>query len=402
MSALKKWIHTALVPVGSLASKLIPDRIPVTFVGVGASRDLCESIAQSEARRVLIVTDAGLVAAGIVGRIQAELEAVGLDCSVYDGVEPDPTFAHVEAGLAVYERDGCDAVLAVGGGSSIDAAKVIAAKATNPVPLAKLEGPMKVKIPPAPLYAIPTTAGTGSEVTLAAVVSDPESHAKKFFIDPKLLPRMTALDPGLMAGLPPRITAATGMDALTHAVESILARTSNPQTEQWAETAVRLIFDHLPTAFADGSDLAARKSMALASYYAGLAFTRTSVGYVHAIAHTFGAFYGTPHGLANAIALPHVLEYSRPAAQDRLARLGRLIGVEGASDAEVADGFIAAVRDLMTKIDIPFELEALAEKDIESIARQATAEAYLNYPVPRYMGRPECEALLRGMVARGA
>ena len=399
MSTLKKLVHQALVPIGGALAGLIPDRIPVTFVGADASSELCDAIAQGGATRVLVVTDAGLVQVGIVGRIESALEKAGLVVSVYAGVQPDPTFVQVEEGVAQYDADACDAILALGGGSSIDAAKVIAAKATNRVPLEKLEGNMKVKTPPAPLFAIPTTAGTGSEVTLAAVVSDPESHAKKFFVDPKLLPRMAALDPTLMTGLPPAITAATGMDALTHAVESWLSRLSKPQTEEWAGSAVRLVFEHLPTAVANGGDLASRKAMALASYYAGLAFTRTSVGNVHAIAHTFGAFYGTPHGLANAIALPHVLDYSKEAATPRLAELGRLIGLEGADDAALADGFIASVRELMATVGIPSTLDALQEADLPAIARQASAEAHLNYPVPRYMGEADCEVLLQRMRA---
>ena len=200
-----------------------------------------------------------------------------------------------------------------------------------------------------------------------------------------------------MTGLPPAITAATGMDALTHAVESWLSRLSKPQTEDWAGSAVRLVFEHLPTAVANGGDLAARKAMALASYYAGLAFTRTSVGNVHAIAHTFGAFYGTPHGLANAIALPHVLEYSKDAAAPRLAALGRMIDLEDDDEAALADGFIASVRELMSTIGIPPTLDALEAKDLPAIAAQAAAEAHLNYPVPRYMGADDCEALLQRM-----
>jgi alcohol dehydrogenase class IV len=281
----------------------------------------------------------------------------------------------------------------------MDAAKVIAAMATNRVPLEKLEGPMKVRKLPAPFFAIPTTAGTGSEVTLAAVLSDPDTHAKKFFIDPKLLPLMTALDPSLMTGLPPHITAATGMDALTHAVESFLSRTSNEKTEVYARTSIRLVFDHLHSAYSEGHVIESRKAMALASYYGGLAFTRTSVGYVHAIAHTFGAFYGTPHGLANAIALPHVLEFSKDTARGRLAAMAELIGLEGGSEAERADRFIAAVRDLMAKLDISEKLDALRAEDIPSIARQALGEAHLNYPVPRYMSQSQCEALLQQIVA---
>lgn len=399
MFAIKRLIHRLVMAIAAGLSKLLPDKVPVTFIGPGASRELCESIAHTHARRVLIVTDAGLVEIGIVGRIAEALAAAGIESSIYAGVEPDPTFAQVEAGLEQLDRDGCDALLAVGGGSPIDASKVIAAMATNRVPITRLEGLLKVRRAPAPLYAIPTTAGTGSEVTVAAVVSEPESHLKKFFIDPKLLPLMTALDPSLMTGLPPQITAATGMDALTHAVESFLSPTATATTESYAKISVRLVFDHLHTAYAKGGDLGARKAMALASYYGGLAFTRTSVGYVHAIAHTFGAYYGTPHGLANAIALPHVLEFSKGEVQERLAALAELIGLEGGSEPERADRFIEAVRNLMAKIDIASHLEALREEDIPSIARQALAEAHLNYPVPRYMSQPQCEQLLGQILA---
>ncbi len=394
MFALKKALHAFVISISRLMFRLLPDRVPMTFVGKDSTSQLCGFIAQSAAKKVLVVTDAGLVRAGIVGRVTDALDRVGVAWTVYDGVEPDPTFAQVDAGVKQLDREGCDIVLAVGGGSSMDAAKIIAAAATNGRDATRLEGMMKVRTPPVRLAAIPTTAGTGSEVTVAAVVSDTDTHTKKFFVDPKILPDCAALDPSLMVGLPPPITAATGMDALTHAVESFIARTSNPQTERWATTAVRLIFANLPKAFADGSDLAAREAMALASYYAGLAFTRTSVGYVHAIAHTFGAYYRTPHGMANAIALPHVLEFSKEDAQSRLALLSELIGVSGASEREKAEAFIGAVRELMSTIEIPYTLDALKREDIPAIATQALAEAHLNYPVPRYMDQPECERIL--------
>jgi len=397
--ALKRGLHDLAIGLTKIGFRLFPDRIPVTFVGAEATRDLCESIAQAGHRRVLVVTDAGLVRIGLVERVTGALTAAGVRWSVYSGVEPDPTFAQVEAGLEQLRREQCDAVLAFGGGSAMDAAKVIAAGATADRPIEKLEGMLKLRRAPLPLYAIPTTAGTGSEVTLAAVVSDTESHTKKFFVDPKLLPRMAALDPTLMTGLPPAITAATGMDALTHAVESWLSRASTPQTEAWARAAIRLIFENLPTACREGSDLGARRAMAMASYYAGLAFTRTSVGYVHAIAHSLGARYGTPHGLANAIALPHVLEFSKEAASDRLARMAEVVGLAGRDDAEKAEAFIAAVRKLEVTVGIPSTLEALAPADIPAIARQALAEAHMNYPVPRYMRQDECEALLGRVLA---
>jgi alcohol dehydrogenase class IV len=397
VSVWKRFVHDRTIDLARVASKLLPDRVPVTFVGAEATGELCEAIARTRSGRLGIVTDEGLVAAGIVERVTAALDAASQPWETFAEVLPDPTFGQVEAGRAKLGAAGCDAILAVGGGSVMDAAKMIAAGATNPGPVQKLEGQLKVRKPPLPLYAIPTTAGTGSEVTLVAVLSDPDSHAKKFFIDPKLLPVMVALDPTLMTGLPPHITAATGLDALTHAVESVLARTATPQTEAYARSALQRIFPDLPRAYAQGDDLAARKSMALASYYAGLAFTRTSVGYVHAIAHTFGAFYGTPHGLANALALPHVLEFSLETAGPRLALMADWIGVagEGASNREKAEAFIAAVRELEERVQIPAALEALRAEDVPAIAQRAVKEAHMNYPVPRYMVQAECEGLLQ-------
>ena len=399
MSALKKLIHNSLMPLGSLLSRFLPDKIPVTFVGREAARELCESIADMGTKKVLVVTDAVLVELGLAGQIVEMLDRVGVASAIYSGVLPDPTFTQVEEGLALLDEQGCDAILALGGGSPMDASKIIAALATNRVPLAKLEGMMKVRRTPMPLFAIPTTSGTGSEVTLAAVISDPITHNKKFFADPKLLPSMVALDPSLTLGLPPAITAATGMDALTHAVESYISRTATETTRGYARIATRLVFDNLEKACSDGSNLEVRKAMSLASYYGGLAFTRTSVGYVHAIAHTFGAYYKTPHGLANAIALPHVLDFSLAAAEEQLAELADLVGVGGANAGEKARNFVDAVRALMQRIDIPCTLDALEENDIPAIAKQALDEAHLNYPVPRYMVQRECEAILGQIVA---
>lgn len=398
MSIAKKALHNVAIAVTGVASKLIPDRVPMTLLGPGASKDLCAAISQAGARKLLIVTDAMLVKLGLVAKITRALEANGVSWSIYDGVKPDPTSDQVEAGVAMLRRDGCDAVLAIGGGSPMDAAKIIAAVATNDKPLKKLEGLLKVRRTPLPLYAIPTTAGTGSEVTIAAVVSDPTTHAKKFFVDPKLLPLMTALDPSLMVGLPPAITAATGMDALTHAIESYLSKTSNEQTERWASAAIRLIFSNLHKVFRNGADLEARSAMALASYYAGLAFTRTSVGYVHAIAHQLGAHYGTPHGLANAMVLPHVLEFSKEPARRRLADMAEMIGVEENGEAESAQSFLDAVRDLARTVSIPTKLDTLKEGDIAKIAKDALAEAHMNYPVPRYMEKSDCEQLVRSLL----
>jgi alcohol dehydrogenase class IV len=402
MMTPKKAAHNVAIAAIKVVSKLMPDRIPLTLLGPGCSTDLCAWIAQVGVGKLLVVTDAMLVKLGIVGTITDALDKNGVRWCIYDEVDPDPTFDHAEAGLAMVRREGCDAILALGGGSPMDAAKVIAAAATNHKPMRKLVGLFKVRKTPLPLFAIPTTAGTGSEATLAAVLADPITHVKQFVVDPKLLPLMAALDPLLMVGLPPPVTAATGMDALTHAVESYLAVTSTPQTERYASAAIKLVFANLPRAYSEGSNIEARKGMAMASYYGGIAFTRTSVGYVHAIAHTLGAYYGTPHGLANAIVLPHVLEFSAVTAGKRLAEMARMLGIGATGDAasDEARAFIDAVRDLMGRVGIPATLEALKPKDIASIAKQAVAEAYMNYPVPRYMTQAECAELVGRMLAQ--
>ena len=371
-------------------SKLLPIGVPVTFAGKDAAGELAQAIAGLGVKKMLIVTDAILVELGVVGRIDKMLSDAGIATAIYDGVLPNPTMDQIRAGTQMLEAENCEAVLAVGGGSPMDAAKVIAAWGTNRKDPAKLAGMMKVRREPLPIFAVPTTAGTGSEVTIVAVV-----------IDPKLVPLMVALDAEIMAGMPPQVTAATGMDALTHAIESFLSKSSSAATESYIRMAVPLIFGNLATAYKDGTNLEARSAMALASYYAGIAFTRTSVGYVHAIAHTFGAHYNTPHGLANAITLPHILNFSKDAAEKKLAKLGDMIGVAGSSDREKADNFRKAVDALAGELAIPAHLDDLRHEDIQAIAGQALAEGWANYPVPKYMEQDECEAILQAIAPSG-
>jgi alcohol dehydrogenase len=284
----------------------------------------------------------------------------------------------------------------VGGGSSIDAAKAIAVAIANPKPLRKLAGYLKGFYRPVPIYAVPTTAGTGSEVTVAAVISDPERQAKLVIVDPRMVPKMAALDPSLMTGLPPHITAATGIDALTHAIEAFVGNWCTPYSDGMALSAVGLIFENLRTAYRDGNNLEAREKMALASTYAGFAFTRANVGYVHAIAHQFGGKYHTPHGLANAIMLPLVLKYSSSAITERLALLAvrARVGTEGEDSEVLAQKFLDAVDQLNTDLGIPPYLAALKAADIPELARAACHEAHTGYPVPRYMTQDICEALI--------
>ncbi len=250
---------------------------------------------------------------------------------------------------------------------------------------------------PVPVYAVPTTSGTGSEVTVAAVISDPEAGAKLVIADTRLVPTMAALDPTLMVGLPKEVTAATGMDALTHAVEAFIGQWANDSTDRMALAAVGLVYGNLPVAFRSPRNLEARERMALAAAYAGLAFTRANVGYVHAIAHQLGGKYHTPHGLANAIMLPHVLEYLAPAITKRLALLAvaAKLGKEGERAAVLARRFLASIEAMNRELGIPETLAALREADIPALASAACWEADTNYPVPKYMSQATCEAILR-------
>lgn len=382
-------------------AKNLPFPKPTLFSGPGSSLQLCEAIAQMDAQNVLIVTDAMLVKIGLLDRITAKLTELNVKFVIFDGVEPDPTYDQVEKGLALLQKHHCEAILAVGGGSSIDAAKVIAALATNHKSIKKLAGMFKVFRPILPLYAIPTTAGTGSEVTVAAVVSDPVTHAKTPVMDPKVVPLVAALDGELMTGLPPHITAATGMDALTHAVEAYISANAFAETDANALAATKLIMKYLPVAVKDGKNLEARQQMALASYYAGLAFTKAGVGYVHAIAHNFGAYYHTPHGLANAIVLPHILEFSKDVATDRLAKLAEVSGLKTGkeSNAKLAQKFIDHIKAMKAEFGIPVGLDKLKQEDIPGIAKAALKEAHFTYAVPRYMDQKTAEQLIAQMAA---
>jgi alcohol dehydrogenase class IV len=305
----------------------------------------------------------------------------------------------LEAGHAAVRAHRSDAILAVGGGSAIDAAKVIGAMATSDKSPAQLVGMLKLKAPMLPLFAIPTTAGTGSEVTVAAVVTDPVAHTKAAVIDPRLVPMATALDPVMMRGMPKPITAATGMDALTHAVEAYTNRWPLAETPPHCLAAVRMIFSNLVRAYQEGDDLEAREGMAVASFYAGLAFTKAYVGYVHAFSHTIGGRYGVPHGLCNAIVLPYVLDFLKdaPYAEARLAELAVAIGVGTGTEAKgaLAQQFIDSVRELNRKVGIPDKIASLKAADVPAIARAAMIEAHRDYPVPKNMSLVEAEALLR-------
>lgn len=387
----------ALMKGAGLVTRFIPIPQPTLLIGPGSSGRLGQAVAGFGHSKILIVTDSIISKLGLLKDLTDALTAGGAEYVVFDEITPDAPIPLIEKGIAFYKEHDCDAIVAFGGGSSMDASKAIAVSISNPKPLRKLAGYLKGFNAPVKIYAVPTTAGTGSEVTVAAVISDPERHAKLVIVDPRMVPKMAALDPVLMTGLPPHITAATGIDALTHAIEAFVGNWCTPYSDGMALSAVGLIFENLRTAYRDGKNLEAREKMSLASTYAGFAFTRANVGYVHAIAHQFGGKYHTPHGLANAIMLPLVLKYSSPAITNRLALLAvrARVGTEGESSDVLAQKFLDAVDALNKDLGIPTYLAALKEEDIPALAKAACREAHTGYPVPRYMTQEVCEDLIR-------
>lgn len=375
-----------------------PQPRPAMYVGRDAALQLCDGMVHMGLKKVLIVTDKPLMEIGIPQHAIERLNSEGVETVVYDGVKPDPAVSVVNGGLAMLRSEACDAVLAIGGGSSIDTAKVMALAATNNMQAQDCVGLKKGKVPALPLFALPTTAGTGSEVTIAAVISDDETHEKMVVADPKIIPSAAALDPGIMKGLPPHITAATGMDALTHAIESYINVWDTPECLQYGRAATRLILNNLGRACANGEDLEARESMALASYYAGLAFTTCLVGYVHAVSHQLGTHYSMPHGLGNAMVLPHVLELLKADCTPRLAELAIYceLGAESEPQDALAQKLIDRIWSLNDEVGIPRTTDVIRDEDIDAIVTAALKEGS-GYPVPRFLERGECRSLVEGL-----
>ncbi len=403
--AMRAKAFSALMKGAGMVTRYIPIPQPTLLVGPGASGRLGQAVAGFGHRKILIVTDSIVSKLGLLKGLTDALTAGGTQFVIFDEITADAPIPLIEKGIEFFDEHRCDAIVAFGGGSSMDASKAIAVAAANPGKrLRQLAGYFKGLRNPVRIYAVPTTAGTGSEVTVAAVISDPEREKKLVIVDPRMVPKMAALDPTLMTGLPPHITAATGIDALTHAVEAFVGNWTTPYSDGMALSAVGLIFENLRTCYTDGKNLPAREKMALASTYAGFAFTRANVGYVHAIAHQFGGKYHTPHGLANAIMLPLVLKFSAPAITKRLALLAvrARLGEEGEADDVLAKKFLSGVDQLNRDLGIPTTLDALKEADIPELAKAACHEAHTGYPVPRYMTQQECENLIRKALPQSA
>ena len=365
--------------------------------------ELPDTLKQHKIQKILIVTDPGIVACGLMTKITSVLAKEKISYSVYDQTSANPTVRNVEEALALYQKEHCKALLAIGGGSAMDCAKALGARIACPKKtLGQLKGTLHVlhRIPL--LIAVPTTAGTGSENTLAAVITDSEKKHKYVLNDFVLIPRYAILDAELTYSLPPHLTATTGMDALTHAVEAYIGRSTTKETREKALLAVKTIYQNIETAYHDGHNHAAREQMLNAAYLAGFAFSRSYVGYVHAVAHSLGGQYNIPHGLANAVLLPEVLESYGSCIHKKLHILGCAAGVCTEQDSIKAGAgkFIASIRTLNKNMGIPDFLSGIQESDIETMSVHAAKEANPLYPVPKLMTRRELEAFYRLMLTR--
>ena len=366
-----------------------------SYFGAGCRETIAVEAARRGFKKAFFVTDRDLIRFKVADKVIEVFEKNSIPYELFSDVKANPTITNVQNGVAAFKASGADFIVALGGGSSIDTAKGIGIVVNNPdfADVKSLEGVADTRQKAVPTFALPTTAGTAAEVTINYVIIDEEVKKKMVCVDPNDIPAVAIVDPELMYSMPKGLTAATGMDALTHAVEAFIGRSTTPYTRKMARQAVQLIHDNLLEAYEHGDDMCARRNMLLAAYKAGVAFTRSYVGYVHAIAHSLGGRYGIPHGLANAIILPHMLRAYGDAAAPKLADLARMAGIAPATaqDSLAAEAFIDWVDRMNEALGIPKYVLGIRRSDIPEMAAHADAEANPLYPVPLLMDRLELE-----------
>ena len=398
MNMLKKIYCRTFQTAFRIAIPLLPYRKPEIL---SSMEELTALLNRKGIRSVLLVTDSSIRGLGITKPLEDSLKECGIKAAVYDKTVANPTTDNVEEARSLYLSESCEAIIGFGGGSSIDAAKAVGARIAYPrKPLSKMEGILKVlkRIPL--LIAVPTTAGTGSETTLASVIVDSRTRHKYPINSFPLIPRYAVLDPENTKSLPASITASTGLDALTHAVEAFIGRSTTKETRAEAIEAVSLIFRYLPRAYRNGSDMEARRGMLRAAYLAGAAFTKSYVGYVHAVAHSLGGKYNTPHGLANAVLLPYVLEFYGESAWKKLSIIEDASVIKGENEMVKAESFIIAIRKMEKDMKIPSELPEIKDEDIEELSEYAAKEANPLYPVPMLMDKDELRIFYKMVEAK--
>lgn len=371
---------------------------PVNVMGDGALEDSVGLLKGYNFKKALIVTDKFLSDSGVAKKVADLLEKEGIKSAIYPGTKPNPTTKNVQEGLDLLKANSCDFVISLGGGSPHDCAKGIALCATNGGHISDYEGVDRSANPQLPLVAINTTAGTASEMTRFCIITDEERHIKMAIVDRNVTPILSVNDSTLMHGMPASLTAATGMDALTHAVEAYVSIAATPITDACALKAVTLIMDNLRTAVKKGTNAKARENMAYAQFLAGMAFNNASLGYVHAMAHQLGGFYDLPHGVCNAVLLPHVQEYNLPKCAGRLKDVAAAMGVDvkGMSDEEAAKACIAEIKSLSKDVGIPANLTELnvKAKDIPTLATNALKDACA-ITNPRQGGQKDVEGIFK-------
>lgn len=379
----KRSAYRAFQFVMKIGNYAVPYRTPDLLEGPGSVLYLPALLKEQGLERVLLVTDRQLFELGLLDPFIEAMEETHISYELFKDLEANPTSRNVEDGVLAYKKACCHAIVAFGGGSPIDCAKAIGARIVRPNKrVVDMQGLFRVLKALPPFYAIPTTAGTGSETTIAAVITDSKSHHKASINDPALIPDMAVLDPELTVGLPAQMTASTAFDAMTHAIEAYTNGSYCTDYERkLAKDAVQLIYENLPRAYEDGQDLKARENLQKAAFYAGRAFTRGTVGYVHALGHTLGGLYGTPHALAMSTILPHVLRQFGPAARDGLAELGEVCGFRG-SKAQKAEQLISWIEETKTAMGLPQAFDFIRDEDIPQMIAWALEEANPLYPVP--------------------
>ena len=391
MNTLKKLYCRTFQISFRLIMPILPYRKPET---IGSVKKLPALIKKNGCNRILIVTDECVVKLGLTKRLEKALSHNNIKYFIYDKTVANPTTKNVEDALHLYRINNCDGIIGFGGGSNMDCAKVLAARVAKPEQsISEMKGVLKIHKKLPLLIAIPTTAGTGSEATLAAVIVDSETRHKYAINDFSLIPKYAVLDPKNTVTLPPSITATTGMDALTHAVEAFIGRSTTKQTRKQAFLATKLIFENIDTAYNDGSNIEARQNMLKAAYYAGCAFTKSYVGYIHAVSHSLSGEYNIAHGLANAIILPYVLDSYGETIYTKLRVLAIAAGLATKETPvdEAARSFIKAIKEMNKRFNIPDQINEIIEDDIPRLAKLADKEANPLYPVPVLMNAEELE-----------
>lgn len=402
--SIKKMYCRMFQSVMKAGVSVIPWRTPKLLKGAGAVRHLPAAIKRRGLKKALVVTGPTLIGKGLLDGMLEEMQEQGLLYVIYNRLEQNPTDENVEDAVKLFLENGCDCMIALGGGAPLDCAKAVGARLVRPNrQIRQMHGLFRVLKPIPMLFAVPTTAGSGSETTISAVITETATHHKAAINDLRLMPKYAVLDPELTLGLSPEVTAMTGMDALCHAVEAYTNDKYNSDTErELCRKAVRLIYENLPKVYENGSDIEARQKMQQAAFYAGRAFTRGAVGYVHAIGHAVGGLYGTPHGLAMAILLPHVMRAYGEAAHEKLAELSDVCRLTPPqeTDSVKADAFIRWIEEMKVRMQIPQYPEMIRKADAEQIAKWAEKEANPLYPVPVIWSCREFEIFIRSLCAK--